>query len=141
MNPAVIRAYEEIALERPHVCTGCHGRTYLSHSHLIPRSYSRKYEAVKENIVYHCMSQANDCHAKWEGMEAPLLKDFFPNMKYIFHTDPTYFWKKLFKLQNLWEKATHRNQKAVCAFLSHIKLWAEHQAPMWLNGTVKDFWD
>ncbi len=94
--------YSELALERRHICTGCDGKKFLSHSHLVPRSYRKDLECVKANITYHCLDFANGCHRKWEGMGAPLLMDFLANMTYIWVTDPTYFWKKYYALEEHW---------------------------------------
>lgn len=95
------RCYDEIAREREHICSGCGTTKYLSHSHLIPRSYRRDLVAVKENIQYHCMSYLNHvgCHSKWER-EIPgvtELKDYVQNMLYVRETDSVYFQKLLDK--------------------------------------------
>lgn len=123
MNPAIIRAYEEIALERPHVCTGCGTKKHLSHSHLIPKSYRKNLEAVKENIALHCLSiEKVGCHHKWEGMQAPELKDFIANMLYIYQIDRVYFWKKYFKLKEHWEKIPSRTSSTVLTKLAKLKI-------------------
>lgn len=96
------KVYEELALERRHECAGCGTQRYLSHSHLIARGYRKDMEIIKENIVYHCLDMANGCHTKWEGIGAPLLRDFIPNMVYVFKSDPPYFWRKFHKIQDFW---------------------------------------
>lgn len=105
---------KRIAAERPHLCTGCGTSQRLSHSHLIPKSYRKDLEAVPENITYHCMSMGHTigCHEQWEGMRGPLLLDFIPNMEYVYKTDLTYFWKKLFKLREFWNKFPMENEDA-----------------------------
>lgn len=110
---ALTNTYQEIALERPHRCSGCDGSQFLSHSHLIPRSWRKDLECVKENIVYHCLDMAKGCHTKWEGMNAPLLKDFEQNMEYILTADSTYFWKKFYSLKDHWEISDDKRKNEV----------------------------
>lgn len=91
------KVYEQIALERDHVCTGCGTNQSLSHSHLVPKSQNSKLKCVKKNIVYHCLSRGEikGCHTIWESVEFWTLDDAYQNMVYIFSVDPTYFWLKL----------------------------------------------
>jgi len=110
------------------VCSGCGTTQHLSHSHLIPRSYRKDLEAVKENITFHCLSVGKKgCHEHFEGMGAPLLMDFQSNMEIIRRLDETYFLKKLFKLHQYWNVNDRSNsfssfvaKKALSPFLSEL---------------------
>lgn len=103
---ALTKVYEELALERPHVCSNCGVSFRLSHSHLVPRSINQNLIAEKNNIQFHCLSLGEKigCHEKWSSMNAVFMKDFMSNMAYIYTADETYFWKRMFKLQEHWEK-------------------------------------
>jgi len=91
------QVYAEIDAERSHWCHGCGSSEYpLSHSHLIPRSKRKDLEAVKENIVFDCLSIGDHkgCHDKWEGRngkELMELKDIHRRMRYIKDTDSAYY--------------------------------------------------
>lgn len=94
VNKLLKQAYQEIAEERGHYCSGC-GRSDvpLSHSHLIPRSYNKSLETNKENITYHCLSMdgRKGCHDIWEGSERHTLLDYPKNMEKILELDESYF--------------------------------------------------
>lgn len=99
---SLYKVYQEIAMERPHVCSGCGRRENLSHSHLIPKSYSQALKTEKKNLVYHCLSLGErvGCHDKWQSLDAWQLKDFEQNMLIIYELDKTYFWIKFYKIYN-----------------------------------------
>lgn len=96
------RAYEEIALTRKRVCTGCGTSERLSHSHLIPRSRRGDLAANPLNITLHCLDSASGpgCHSKFEGMDVVKLKDFETNFRMIYELDRQYFWLKMHKLSD-----------------------------------------
>lgn len=99
MNP-LTKAYEEIALERLHICTGCDNRQHLSHSHLVPKAHDQVLKTVKKNIQYHCLinsrhDKSKGCHSIWESIEFWKLDDAEKNMRYIYSVRPDYFWLKL----------------------------------------------
>lgn len=103
------KVYEEIALERPHVCDECRTSERLSHSHLIHKSYYGQYKGValavvKENIVYHCLDfgEKKGCHSIWDSMDAPKMKTFEKNFRIIHELDRTFFWKKMHALLDYW---------------------------------------
>lgn len=85
-------------------CSGCSGVSYLSHSHIIPRSECKALEAETNNITFHCLSVGGrkGCHEQHEGMNVVFLNDFLKNFEYIFHTRPSYFWQRFFKLSDYW---------------------------------------
>ena len=88
--------YQDMAINKPHRCTGCGANQNLTHSHLIPRSRSRELICDPKNITYHCIS----CHKKWEnGICADEMTDFMRNMQYIKTVDEQYFNIKQQKLQ------------------------------------------
>ena len=88
--------YEDMAINRPHICSGCGTNQNLTHSHLIPRSRSRDLICDPNNITFHCMN----CHKKWEnGVLANEMTDFLRNMTYIKTVDEGYFNIKHEKLQ------------------------------------------
>ena len=98
---ALTRVYEEMVIERLHVCTGCGSKTMLTHSHIVPRSQEKSLEAVKENICYHCV----ECHNRYEhSMERVFMKDFQANMIYMFNNAQSFYWLRMFKMQQYWEK-------------------------------------
>lgn len=89
--------YKEIALEREHRCTGCGTYQNLSHSHLIPRSRSRRLITCKSNIVYHCLGSFNtpSCHLTWESgtlEERKQMRDFEANMRAVRELDIEYYY-------------------------------------------------
>lgn len=90
------KAYEEIWLERSHVCEGCGSASNpLSRSHLIPVGFNKSLEANKENIRLHCITFLNNkgCHEKWEdGVlgEIDLMLDFEKNLQIIEKLDVSY---------------------------------------------------
>lgn len=104
-NKAMYQAYDEIALERQHVCTGCGSKNNLSHSHLVSRG-DQELKAVKANIQYHCLSMGEKvgCHTLWEGVDFWRLKDAYENMKYVYSVRPSHFWLKLNKAIEAHEK-------------------------------------
>lgn len=116
------KAYESIALTRPHICTGCGGTQRLSHSHLIPRSRRADLATDPVNIQYHCLSFGNQkgCHEKHEGMEVATLKDFETNFKTIHRLDREYFWLRLQKLDEHWKVRDMNVWKRVRALLIEI---------------------
>lgn len=116
------RAYEEIALTRKRVCTGCGTSERLSHSHLIQKSWSGKYAAMPENITFHCLdsSDKKGCHSRWESPECVLLKDFESNFKVIFKLDRAYFWLRLEKLDTLWQRRDRKVWLKVRAFYKEM---------------------
>jgi|TARA_R110000851_G_scaffold250138_6_gene402628 5-methylcytosine-specific restriction endonuclease McrA len=88
--------YQDMAINKPHRCTGCGRNNGLTHSHLIPRSRSRELICDPNNITYHCMN----CHKKWEnGLLADEMTDFTRNMNYIKTVDEQYFHIKQQKLE------------------------------------------
>lgn len=91
------KVYQEMAINRPHLCTSCGTSHQLSHSHLIPRSRRRDLVADPNNITYHCLT----CHKKWEnGTTADEMADFKRNMDYIKSVDEQYFHIREQKLDN-----------------------------------------
>lgn len=129
---ALTKVYEELALERAHVCTGC-GATYqLSHSHIIPRSQDKSLEAIKDNITFHCFS----CHAIWEHRPMRVfMKDFHANMVYAYKANQTFYWLRIFKMHQYWqveldfpEKSQDRLKLAVNAMAILNKLSLATQA-------------
>lgn len=99
------KTYEQIAIERDHICTGCGSKENLSHSHLIPRSRRPDLKAAKENIVYHCMSIGNStgCHSQFESLDVIHMIDFKVNFAIIYLLDKEYFWLRVNKLKDFWE--------------------------------------
>ena len=98
INKRIRKAYNEIALERGHYCTGCgraEGDVPLSHSHLIPRSRCGRTHLVwdKRNITYHCLSMGDrkGCHEIWESIERDKLLDYHKNLEYILEVDTEYY--------------------------------------------------
>ncbi|MEM6734449.1 MAG: hypothetical protein AAF620_00125 [Bacteroidota bacterium] len=95
--------YREIALERPHICTGCGNTQNLSHSHIIRRSWSQDFVIVKDNITYHCLIRQNGsegCHSRWESASRwGELQDYQKNMDYIRRVAP-----ELYRQMKLREK-------------------------------------
>jgi len=83
------KTYEEIDKTREHVCSGCGSSTKpLSHSHLIPVSFDKRFESDPRNIKFHCMETPGDegCHRRWEShnlSKMMTLLDFEENMKYV----------------------------------------------------------
>lgn len=102
------KTYNEIAMSRPHVCTGCNGKERLSHSHLIPRSRRPDLATNELNIQYHCLGapEVKGCHEKHESMEVATLNDFESNFRAIYNLDQEYFWLRILKLEEYW-KANH----------------------------------
>lgn len=97
---ALTKIYEELSIERAHVCTGCGSQAMLSHSHIVPRSQEKSLEAVKANITYHC----SKCHEKWEhSNDRVFLKDFQVNMVYMYNNAQSFYWLRTFKMQKFWE--------------------------------------
>jgi len=97
---ALTRVYEEMAIERLHICTGCGAKNRLTHSHIVPRSQEKSLEAVKENICYHCV----ECHNRYEhSMERVFMKDFQANMIYMFNNAQSFYWLRMFKMQQHWK--------------------------------------
>ena len=103
------KVYEEIALERAHVCDECRTSARLSHSHLIHKSYYGLYQGVplaivKKNIVYHCMSMGDTkgCHDIFDSMDVAKMKKFEEYYRIIHELDRTYFWKKMHALADHW---------------------------------------
>lgn len=91
------KAYDKIDKTRERICSGC-GCSHkpLSHSHLIPVSFSDKFEADERNIKFHCMEVPGDkgCHRRWEShdlKEMKTLLDFEENMEYIKEVCPEYY--------------------------------------------------
>lgn len=125
------KAYEEIALERPHVCDECRTTERLSHSHLIHRSYHGQHQGVplavvKENIVYHCISmgEKKGCHELWDSMDAPKMKTFEKNFRMIHKLDRTFFWKKLHSMLDFWlirDLTVYRRVKALFAEIDKLE--------------------
>lgn len=105
------QVYEQIALERPQVCTGCGTNQRLSHSHLVPKSRSQALKTVKENIQYHCLSMGNTvgCHTKFESMDVVTMNDFKTNFAIIYLLDREYFWIRVYKLREYWENHRRNN--------------------------------
>lgn len=68
-----LEAYKAIDATRPMICTGCGctDKSRLSHSHLIPVSYSILYEDNPVNIEIQCMDWMGKegCHTKWESRD------------------------------------------------------------------------
>lgn len=66
-----LETYKAIDATRPMICTGCGctDKARLSHSHLIPVSFSSFYEANPLNIEIQCMDWMGKegCHTKWES--------------------------------------------------------------------------
>ena len=90
------KIYQDMAINKPHRCTGCGINQLLTHSHLIPRSRSRELVCDPKNITYHCMT----CHKKWEnGIYADEMTDFMRNMAYIKTVDEQYYNIKQQKLE------------------------------------------
>lgn len=106
MSKEMYTVYQEIALEREHVCSGCGTNQRLSHSHLIPKSWNQSLKTVKQNIVYHCMSlgETIGCHNIHESVAFWKLNDAHGNMEYIYSVDPTYFWLRLDKAIDYYSK-------------------------------------
>lgn len=100
-------AYEQIAMTRPHICTGCGTRHALSHSHIIPKSRSQALRCVPDNITYHCLTK---CHRTWESTEFWKLNDAVKNMQYVFKVDPEYFWLKLNHAIDSYLNATEKKK-------------------------------
>jgi len=96
INNKLRKVYKEIALTRPHYCTGC-GRSDvpLSHSHIIPRSRRPDLQCDPENITYHCLgnTERKGCHQLYEGTkeEKQLLLDYHKSLEYILEKDTEYY--------------------------------------------------
>jgi len=100
IKAAIKQAYDEIAEERAHMCTGCGTYDRLSHSHIISRSRRPDLAADKRNITYHCMDGLNflesvkGCHTIWEHgtlEEKQALLDYDQMIAYIQEVDPSYY--------------------------------------------------
>jgi hypothetical protein len=124
------KTYQEIAMEREHICTGCHGNQRLSHSHLVPKGQNQSLKTVKANIVYHCLSmgEIKGCHSIWESIEFWKLKDAEANMRYIYDADRTYFWLKLdhsfrvyYERKHYYEKNPEISKKSLAVTLEAIE--------------------
>ena len=125
------KVYEEIALERPHVCDECRTSERLSHSHLIHKSYYGQYEGValavvKENIVLHCMSMGNKkgCHERFDSMEVAKMNNFEKYYRVIHKLDRTFFWKKMHGLLDFYmvrDLEVYRRVKALFAEIDKLE--------------------
>ena len=94
VNRELKKTYKEIAMERPHYCTGCgKSNVPLSHSHLIPRSRRPDLTTDKKNITYHCLSigERKGCHDIWESNQRYKLLDYHNNIEYILEVDTEYY--------------------------------------------------
>lgn len=100
-NKELYTVYEEIDLEREHICSGCGQKNNLSHSHIIPKSRRKDLEVKKENIVYDCLSIGkNGCHDIWEKgtvEQRENLINFQERMEYIKSNDIEYYNLLIFK--------------------------------------------
>ena len=96
LDKALVKVYEQIAKDRPKVCTGClqpEGVDIkLSHSHIIPRSRRPDLVVSPANITYHCLSIGNHkgCHERHERHDETLA-DYNKNMDYIKRVDSEYY--------------------------------------------------
>jgi hypothetical protein len=99
------KVYAEMERTRPQLCTGCGCGTNLSHSHIIPRSWSDALEVVPENITYHCLVRpdgSTGCHTRWESVsERIFLNDYAANMTFIKRVEPEYYWQIFYKEKDL----------------------------------------
>lgn len=70
-------------------CKGCGQFKPCDHSHLVPRSFNKKLEAVAENITYHC----RECHLKWEiqAENVKTMLDYQTNLKRVKNIDINYY--------------------------------------------------
>lgn len=97
---ALTKIYEELSIERAHVCTGCGSQAMLSHSHIVPRSQEKSLETVKGNITFHC----NSCHYSWDHSHLRVfMKDFKVNMVYMYNNAQSFYWLRMFKMQQYWQ--------------------------------------
>lgn len=95
------KVYKEIDLERSPKCTGCDSVYQLTHSHIVPRSQDKSLEDDKENITLHCVP----CHTIWEHSSMRVfMKDFIPNMLYAYKSSQTFYWKRFYKMQEIFDK-------------------------------------
>jgi len=98
------KVYREIDTERERICSGCGSRVNpLSHSHIIPVGQNTKFECVKENIVFDCLSMNGNkgCHDIWEHgsmNEKRKLLNFNERMKFIKVNDYQYYCLLMSKL-------------------------------------------
>ena len=95
INRKLKKVYKEIHQEREIYCTGCGRRTWLSHSHIIPRSRRPDLITEKRNITFHCLVREDDsigCHQRWEGKQRVELMDYERNMEYIKEVDKEYYY-------------------------------------------------
>lgn len=99
--------YQEIALERKHVCNNCNATWPLSHSHLVKKSRDGELAINKLNIVFHCLDTADKkgCHSTFESLEAATMKDFEDNFGIIYKLDREYFWLRVIKMFDHYSKA------------------------------------
>lgn len=119
------RAYEEIAIERPHRCDECGTSDRLSHSHLAPKGLYGSLAAVKDNIVYHCMSMGNTigCHTQYESADVAKMKNFEKYFSFLFTYNKDtreHFWKRIHKLDEIWKLRDHKTWLRVRAFLKEM---------------------
>lgn len=126
------RTYNEIALERPHICDECGTNQFLSHSHLMPKGLFGQYAALKQNIVYHCMDMGNHkgCHTKWDSMEVAKMKTFEKNYRIMYHIEKddtgkaSFFWQKMHKLLDFYiskDFTTYQRVRSLFAEIDHLE--------------------
>lgn len=101
------KVYDQIAMERPHVCDECGTSERLSHSHLAPKSHFPKLATVNKNIVLHCLSMGDviGCHSNYEGMQVAKMKNFEKYFRFLHDFDAEtrkYFWLRAFRLLDYW---------------------------------------
>lgn len=116
------RVYDQIALERPHVCDECGIALYISHSHLIPRGLYGKLAIVKINIVYHCMTVGNHkgCHDQFDSMNVATMKNFEKYYRIMHSLDRSFFWQKMHKLIDHWQTRDFAVYQRVRALFAEI---------------------
>lgn len=131
------KTYEEIAMEREHICTGCLSNKHLSHSHLVPKGHNQSLKAVKENITYHCFFVPGNCHDKWEGVEFWKLIDFIPNMKYVYSVDTRYFWLRVYNAVESYVKIIYYLSPASDINYSKLKVEEAKKAIQTIEDMLK----
>lgn len=104
MSKEMYAVYERMALELPHVCSGCGTNQRLSRSHLVPKGQDSKLKAVFENLRFHCFGDSDSCHSRWESVAFWKLNDAYSSMEYIYSVRPDYFWLKLNHAIDVYEK-------------------------------------
>jgi len=73
INKDLKKIYEERGkVEKNSYCGSCLGTSFLTHSHLVPRSYNKKLITDPENLITQCVT----CHGIYEARDIGGMRKF-----------------------------------------------------------------